>query len=269
MATVYARVGMSLSIDAAVEHIGRMSGCAIEPLRAFDTISNAAWLVHFDGVEAVLRTHSLSFGHPVTDHERELIIHQLAVDHALSPDILFADPAKGLLLSRYEPAGAFDADVIVSRTGLESVGAALARLHRIPVPSTLTGYTLREAADCYWRRAGQPVDATLRACVQQVYDNEAATAHASQVLCHRDVLHSNVLQTRPVQFIDWEFASPGDRWFDLAAMICWHELDARQRDILLVAYHGKPLPPREHQALARAITCFRALCTLWSLPAVT
>ncbi|MEL7296650.1 MAG: phosphotransferase [Pseudomonadota bacterium] len=260
---------MTLSIDSAVAHIHRQSGHTVEPLRAFDTISNAAWLVRFNGVDAVLRTHSLSFGQPVTNHERELVIHQLAVDHRLSPEILFADPAEGLLITRYESAGAFDPDVIVSRIGLESVGAALAKLHRIAVPSVLTGYTLREAADCYWQRAGQPTDATLRACVQQVYDNEPETDIASQVLCHRDVLHSNILHTDPVQFIDWEFASPGDRWFDLAAMICWHELNARQRDILLVAYYGKPLPPREHQALARAIVCFRALCTLWSLPAVT
>lgn len=257
-----------LDLDDSIRNIQAASGRSLSLIKAFDTISNSAWLVSFGDEDGVLRRHTLSFGSPVTDHARELQIHRLAADAGLSPEVLYADTSAGLLITRYEPAGAFKSEDILSDDALQRVAVALAALHRIVVPASLTGYSLTEAAQCYWRRAGSPTNADICGLLQTVEDNELMVT-ASAVLCHRDLLHSNILNTQSVQFIDWEFASPGESWFDLAALISWHELDADQIKVFTEAYAQRALDVDELAALDRAIVSFRALCTLWSLPAVT
>ena len=66
--------------------------------------------------------------------------------------------------------------------------------------------------------------------------------------------------------IDWEFASPGERWFDLAAMIAWHKLSRAKQAVLTGAYLGRAASAGERAAIARNVNAFEALCTLWSLP---
>lgn len=249
----------------ALERVQSALGAPASVVRQFDTMSNSAWLIDCAGERAVLRLHSVSFGAPVTDHAREIRIHRLAADAALSPPILLADIEHGLLLTRYESDGAYSRSEIEDPVVLAAIASTLRALHDLPLDEALGGYTLSEAADCYYARAGSPDDAALTALVRQVKDNEAQ-AEDTLVLCHRDLLHSNILRTDPIHLIDWEFASPGERWFDLAALICWHELDGAAEALLLDAYWQRALDDEQQAALTRAKQSFRALCQLWSLP---
>ncbi|MFK8053879.1 MAG: phosphotransferase [Woeseiaceae bacterium] len=255
------------ALNEITQHVQSATGHTIRWQRAFDTISNSAWLVEFDGKQGVLRRHTLSFGAPVTDHTRELAIHRLAIDAGLSPDILYVDTEAGLLISRYEPAGVFGKDDIYADDSLSAIAATLRQLHAIELPAGLDGYSLSDAAECYWRRAGCPDDQSLTQLVSLVREHESRIV-TPPVLCHRDLLHSNILNTRPVQLIDWEFASPGEGWFDLAAFVVWHEFDEKTTDQFIGAYLQREATNDEQRAFKRAVESFAALCTLWSLPAV-
>ncbi|MEN7341543.1 MAG: phosphotransferase [Pseudomonadota bacterium] len=253
---------------AILRRVSRLAGTHVEFVSQMNSISNSAWRIQFANEPAVLRQHTLSFGPPVTDHERELRIHALVAEHGLAPDILFADAASGVLITRFESAGAFSRDAIDAQT-IPEIAASLRALHSIAVPEGLEGYSLSAAADRYWHRAGAPQDAELLACVSLVHENEALSEAEAPVLCHRDVLHSNLLASNPVQFIDFEFASPGERWFDLAAFARWHQFDAVLTNTLLEVYLQAQPSERERASFDRACRSFDALCTLWSLPAIT
>jgi thiamine kinase-like enzyme len=57
--------------------------------------------------------------------------------------------------------------------------------------------------------------------------------------CHHDLHHLNLVdQGDKLIALDWEYAGPGDPAADLAACICYHDLDLKQVDALLAGYGG-------------------------------
>ena len=209
------------SIEAALGDRPRVVG-------ALDSMSNAAWRVAFRDDEAVVRTHTLDFGAPVTDHARELAIHGLAAAAGLAPGIVFSDARAGVLVTDFEPAGAFSAKAFGDDETIARVAERIAALHALTVPNAIGGYTLTEAAERYIARAGVAGRADTDALADIVRWVEADADPADRALCHRDLLHANILAGDPVRFIDWEFASPGERWFDLASFAVWQGFDRAQ-----------------------------------------
>ena len=250
-------------LESAVARIARETGEAVELVRPLDSISNSAALIRIGDRAGALRLHTLSFGPPVTDHARELRIHRFAALNGFAPAILFDDAAAGILVTEWQPRGALSADALARHETLSALGSRLGSLHALGPPPDVAGYGLAEAAALYAGFARPDMRAEAARLVRVVARNEAR--HESRpVLCHRDLLHTNILATEPLQFIDWEFASPGERWFDLAAVIEWHSLDVAARRVLTEAYLGRAATAREDAALARARESFAALSTLWS-----
>lgn len=236
---------------------------------ALDSMSNAAWRVSLRAGEVVVRTHTLDFGKPVTDHAREFAIHGFAAVAGLAPGIVYSDARAGVLVTDFETAGAFARGAFDDDATIARVAERVAALHALDVPARIGGYTLAEAAECYIARAGVAGRADTDALADIVRWVEADADPADRVLCHRDLLHANILSGDPVRFIDWEFASPGERWFDLASLAVWQDFDRAQREVMLGAYLGRPPVEAERERLARNAQAFRALCRLWELPPAT
>lgn len=254
---------MRLPPDSTLSIIADALGQPIVVEHALESLSNAAWLVRVGDKHAVLRLHEALYPAPVIDHSREIRIHQLAASEGLSPPIMFADVQAGILLTEFVAQGALTEADMQRDSVLASVGRQLAILHAMPTPVDLPSCSLSEAARVYLQDASVATTRQMQKLVELVERNEALSER-EQVLCHRDVLFSNILATEPVQFIDWEFASLGERWFDLAAAIAWHTLGEDKVEVLLQAYLDREPNACERAALARAIASFNALCILWS-----
>lgn len=256
-------------LESALERIEAAIGERPVVVGALDSMSNAAWRVSLRAGEAVVRTHTLDFGAPVTDHARELAIHGFAAAAGFAPGIVYSDARAGVLVTDFEPAGAFPAEAFDDPATIARVAERIAALHALEPPAAIRGYTLAEAAARYVERAGAAGEADTDALADIVRWVERDADPADRVLCHRDLLHANILAGEPVRFIDWEFASPGERWFDLASFAVWQCFDRAQREVMLDAYLGRPPVAYERERLARNAQAFRALCTLWELPPAT
>lgn len=256
-------------LEAALDGIEAALGERPVVVGALDSMSNAAWRVSLRAGEAVVRTHTLDFGAPVTDHARELAIHGFAAAAGFAPGIVYSDAAAGVLVTDFEHAGAYVAEAFDDNTTIARVAERIAALHALDVPKAIDGYSLAEAAERYIERAGVAGDTDTDALADVVRWVEAGADPADRVLCHRDLLHANILAGDPVRFIDWEFASPGERWFDLASFAVWQGFDRAQREVMLDAYLGRPPVEAERERLARNAQAFRALCRLWELPPAT
>ena len=256
---------LETALDAFESALGERPN-VVGPL---DSMSNAAWRVALRNGEAVLRTHTLDFGAPVTSHAREFAIHGFAAANGLAPGIVFSSARAGVIVTDFEFAGAFSKDALAEQATIERVAERIAVLHGLALPDSITCYSLVEAAERYIARAGVAGDADTDALADIVAWVEADADPTDRVLCHRDLLHANILAGDPVQFIDWEFASPGERWFDLASFAVWQDFDRAQRDVMLNAYLGRAPREDELERLARNAQAFRALCQLWELPAAT
>ena len=82
------------------------------------------------------------------------------------------------------------------------------------------------------------------------------------MICHNDLTAANVIDVGGLQLIDWEFAAPGDPFFDLAVVVAHHQLDASTRAHFLTAYLGR----EDKTAMAdlnRWCAVYRSLRALW------
>lgn len=256
-------------LELVLEHVGEALGERPVVVSPLDSMSNAAWRVSLRAGEAVLRTQTLDFGAPVTDHARELAIHGLAAAAGFAPGIVFSDARSGVIVTDFEHAGTYTEAAFSEPGIIERIAERLAAMHAIEVPGTIGSYSLAAAADRYLARAGVTGEAQWDALASQVRDVEAGASTADQVLCHRDLLHANILASEPVQFIDWEFASVGERWFDLASLAVWQHFDETQVGRMLNAYLGRSPDAHERERVAQNAVAFRALCQLWELPPAT
>ena len=81
------------------------------------------------------------------------------------------------------------------------------------------------------------------------------------VLCHNDLNPKNIFFSNDVKFIDWEYASMNDRYFDLACVCVEFGLNEEMRDIFLSAYFGGMNNSEEQ--LEAFVVVYRVLCEEW------
>jgi len=101
---------------------------------------------------------------------------------------------------------------------------------------------------------------------------DAALDHMDRVhraLCHHDVWRGNLVQcpgqAGATRLIDWEYAGCGDPLFDLATVVCYHDLDAEQADVLWRAYEASSGRVRDRQDLSRWCVVVDALTVGWAM----
>jgi len=81
------------------------------------------------------------------------------------------------------------------------------------------------------------------------------------VLCHNDLNPQNIFFSNDVKFIDWEYASMNDRYFDLASVCVEFGLDDEMREVFLNAYfRGKNISKEKLEAY---MVVYRVLCEKW------
>lgn len=157
----------------------------------------------------------------------------------LGPEPVFADPRRGLLVTRRLPGRACTPAMLRSPQMLRALGSLLRRLHETVAPPsaaapldlarTLAGYAA-VVGGVQARTAARSGARSLKA---------AAGSRRSPALCHNDPVMQNLLRGRSLRLIDWEFAAPGDPLFDLAVVIGHHDLGLAQGRALLAAARGR------------------------------
>lgn len=194
------------------------------------------------------------------DRDQELRVHRLAAQFGFAPRIVHADPRVGALVTAYVDAPILDPSGLTDPARVQMLGARLRALHRLPVsvdigrievPATIDRYLGLPAAD------GMPVPRGLIAA--RLSRPLADYRRSGDALCHHDLHHANILSTDPLCFIDWEYGGVGDPLFELAAVICYHDLSARSQEILVAAYDQT----LDRDRLADACVLFDGLHALW------
>jgi thiamine kinase-like enzyme len=225
-------------------------------------LSNTNLLIKAGGERLVLRLNS---DWPGIDRKRERRILESLGDSELCPEVIANNPDQGYLLTRFVEQPAWRFEQSHDPECLTRLAGSLRRLHDHPfkddpvnLGAELIAYLSRPPV------MALPEFAAINDGVANLVEALSASGFDQQraVLCHNDLLFSNILAAdRPI-LIDWEFAACGNRLLDLAIFIHYHNLDPDQAEPLLLSYFGGP-HGGDPESLQIAMRVAQALELLW------
>jgi aminoglycoside phosphotransferase (APT) family kinase protein len=214
-----------------------------------------SWLVEKHGKRLVVRMDTPLARKLGLDRPGELRVLETVAAAGIGPDLIWADPAAGVLVTAYIPGPVWSDKSMLDLAGLERLAGTLHRLHSLPA-AVAPDFTPAQAALTYARGIGTPAAVELAENVVRLASQLLAPGHRRS-LCHNDLVYSNIIDSDPVRLIDWEYAAVGDPLFDLAVVVRHHQLPDAVAQGFLRACLGLP----DAQTTER----FNAFCDLYDL----
>jgi len=200
--------------------------------------------------------HTANFG---LDRATELKARNGASAAGLAPRVVFADNDRGILLSEYLTGDVWQAADLNETQNLVSLAELIRDVHALPSLGVRF-----EAGRVMQHYAGKLIDsADIRAfakrCQQIAMQTPVADGYCC---CHNDINARNILVQDRLMLLDWEYACDNDPLFDLASVIGFHDLGAKQTETLFNAYAGGSDSERRER-LDMQIRLFDAIQWLW------
>ncbi len=245
---------------AEADHIERLGG-----------LTNLVHRVDFGGQSVIVRIP----GEGTEEYiDRAVEIHNArAAAHAgVSPEVLHADAASGLMISR-----AIDDIVTMSPEAFATAPGAAARAGRALSRLHNSGETFQFRFELFsmiedYLKVLSTKDATLPEGYHDVVDAAApvkqalAAADLPLAPCHCDPLCENFLDDGEIMWIvDWEYSGMNDPLWDLGDLSVEAGMDEARDAEMMAAYFGRPPSASE---TGRMIV-YKAMCdllwTLWGL----
>ncbi len=206
------------------------------------------------------------------DRAVELTNARAAARAGVSPEVLWADPATGVMISQcLDPVTTMTPDLFRSRTGSPArAGEALAKLHnsaetfefRFELFAMIDDYLkLLAGKDIVLPEGYHAIVGAAEPVKQALAANPAPLAP-----CHNDPLCENFLDDgERMWIVDWEYSGMNDPLWDLGDLSVEGGFDAAQDAQLLAAYFARP-PTEAEQG---RMVIYKAMCdllwTLWGL----
>ena len=171
----------------------------------------------------------------------------IAAAAGLAPPIVLMRAAEGLLVTRYFDGRVLTRDEFREPAMLKRVGAWFAQLHALAPPRGLAAIDIGVRAAGYLEILRERLPpALLRQLVRGLTARRGALPPPRQLAaCHHDLHHLNVVDEGALLVaLDWEYAGPGEPAADLAASICYHDLEPERVESLLDGNGANSAPLR-------------------------
>lgn len=244
----------------------------IGPLREADILEKLAggpasdsWLLAV-GDERFVARIDMPFARLLgLDRYAEIEVLRTVSTAGIGPQLISADPEKGLLVTSYLPGSAWSFMDVHKLGRLEALARTLLQLHSLAPCGPV--FAPGKMAQIYAREVGS--ESAFEIAQQAAKLAKRLLSETRRpALCHNDLVHSNIIGCKRVQLIDWEYAAVGDPYFDLAIVVRHHQLSANCVEHFLNAYFESP--GKEHfSRLETFCRLYDQLAALWYLLVVS
>lgn len=189
-------------------------------------LCNAVWRLPTARGPVAVRVGEPFALHLGANRQSELAALQAAFP--ISPAVLLADPEAGWLVTEWITGRHWSHQEACEASHLRRIAGLLASLHALVPPAGVRQLSLRSTLAAL----GAEPDPMIEACLTSL------EAGAVIGLCHNDPHHRNILidDHCVLRLIDWEYAGVGAVAVDLAEYANVHQLQDRERALLLEAY---------------------------------
>ena len=202
-------------------------------------LSNRSWRLRDARQDLVLRQAGAGGDLLGADRRSEFAMQGIAAAAGLAPPIVLSRPADGLLVTHHVDGRVPTRDEFREPEMLRRIGAWFARLHALSLPGGLAAIDFGERAAGYLECLREKLPAAMLQDLPRglALKRESLPAPRWLVACHHDLHHLNVVdEGNALKALDWEYAGPGDPAADLAATVCYHDLEPEQVEALLAGY---------------------------------
>ena len=247
------------AVEQALEAVPGFTEARVDA-QLSDGPTNASYLLENAGEQYVLRVDKPDAVKLGLNRSNEKLVCTAVADAGLAPEPLYFDPVVGIYLRRYLPGRSWVDSDLDNPDNLQRLARLLRELHSLaPVGAAFDPLT---AARRYAAQLGSEESRSIlhrsEKLMQQITADSMAPA-----LCHNDLVCHNVLEGERLMLIDWEYASIGDPFFDLAVVVQHHGLGEKSMHDFLQAYLERSISDREIKHLQLQCEFYKCLLELW------
>lgn len=190
-------------------------------------------ICNFDNIKAILRIDYPCVGKINVDRENEIFILSQLKILDFSPEVLFSDLSYGILVWRYIEGIEFSLDEDSNKVFLKTLGAELKKIHDIDLPKSKKKYFSNDI-NFYRNLLNEVPENIILHRGFDLYDK--LNNSDNYVFSHNDLNKMNLLWRDRLFFLDWEYSSFNNPFFDIASLSNAYNLSKVDRAILWKAY---------------------------------
>jgi thiamine kinase len=202
------------------------AACDVEVTPLAGGIANATFRVLTAQGAFVVRLHEPYTADLGVDRRREAVLHGAAAAAGLASRVIAADPQGRFLVSEFLEGAPWQVTDLGNQARLWELAQTWEQLHGLPAPA-VPPLDLAALLEHHVGSIGMldpQAGRLLAAQVAAARDILARQADAGRAVCivHGDPAHSNMIGTRPLRLIDWEYAAVGDPLIDPACLLAYY-----------------------------------------------
>ena len=190
-------------------------------------------ICNFDNIKAILRVDYPCARKINVDRENEIFILSQLKILDFSPEVLFSDLSYGILVWRYIEGIEFSVDEDSNNVFLKTLGAELKKIHDIDLPKSKKKYFSNDI-NFYRNLLNEVPENIILHRGFDLYDK--LNNSNNYVFSHNDLNKTNLLWRDRLFFLDWEYSSFNNPFFDIASISNAYNLSKVDRAILWKAY---------------------------------
>ena len=190
-------------------------------------------ICNFDNIKAILRIDYPCVGKINVDRENEIFILSQLKILDFSPEVLFSDLSSGILVWRYIEGIEFSLDEDSNKVFLKTLGTELKKIHEIDLPKSKKKYFSNDI-NFYRNLLNEVPENIILHRGFDLYDK--LNNSDNYVFSHNDLNKTNLLWRDRLFFLDWEYSSFNNPFFDIASISNAYNLSKVDRAILWKAY---------------------------------
>ena len=219
-------------------------------------------ICNFDNIKAILRVDYPCARKINIDRKNEIFtLSQLKILD-FSPEVLFSDLSYGILVWRYIEGIEFSVDEDSNNVFLKTLGAELKKIHDIDLPKSKKKYFSNDI-NFYRNLLNEVPENIILHRGFDLYDK--LNNSDNYVFSHNDLNKTNLLWRDGLFFLDWEYSSFNNPFFDIASISNAYNLSKVDRAILWKAYTNNEYSALNDTNLREWMLFCHYLEYMWSL----
>ncbi len=151
----------------------------------------------------------------------------------IAPEVLFSDQKMGITIWRYVEADLIKESSFSNKSLLKEIAQTLKVIHTTPPPKGIL--TFNSFIDCYEKLLSGSKHRRIIQDGIEIY-KKIQLDNKPLVLSHNDLNPSNLLWSKKITILDWEYVSLNHSYFDLACVVSYLRLNEENTNFFLRNY---------------------------------